>query len=171
MLRLAKAFWDIALGRTSPGQLPPSNFLFGLVATAVALLEVVGALLPPTSLDGIVTRIALRVGLPLGFSWCVLALTRHKPRFMQTGIALLGVGFLAQLVQYPLDCLLTLIGVDRPAALPVFFLVLVVLIWYLLGCAYIWRAALNSSLGVGAAVSLAFWLLSTVIEQEFLPTA
>ena len=96
MLRLAKAFWDIALGRASPGQLPPSNFLFGLVAAAVSLLEVAGALLPPASLDGIFTRIALRLGFPLFFAWCVLALTRHKPRFMQTAIALLGVGFLAR---------------------------------------------------------------------------
>ena len=43
MLRLAKAFWDIALWRKSPAQLPASAFLLCLVA----------AFLAPGSMDGI----------------------------------------------------------------------------------------------------------------------
>jgi hypothetical protein len=52
MLRLAKAFWDIALWRKSPAQLPASVFLLCLVAAAAALLEVIGALLPPRPAAG-----------------------------------------------------------------------------------------------------------------------
>jgi len=52
MLRLVKAFCDIALWRKSPAQLPASLFLLGLVAAAVALLEVLGALLPPDRVTG-----------------------------------------------------------------------------------------------------------------------
>ncbi len=63
MLRLAKAFWDLALWRLSPAQLPASVFLLSLVAAIVALFEVLGALLPPASTDWIVVRILLSVGL------------------------------------------------------------------------------------------------------------
>ena len=57
MLRLAKAFLDIALWRKSPAQLPASAFLLSLVAAAVAALEVLGALLPPNPSDRILTRV------------------------------------------------------------------------------------------------------------------
>jgi hypothetical protein len=45
------------------------------------------------------------------------------------------------------------------------------LIWYLLACANIWRAALDSGLGLGLAISVGYLLLSMVLEQQFLPDA
>lgn len=171
MLRLAKAFWDIALWRRSPAHLPASVFLLGLVAGAVAILEIVAALLPPGPSDRIVTRVVLSVGLPLLFTWAVLSITRHRQRFLQTGIALLGVAVLAQLVLYPLGSLLNMVGSDRPAAIPLGVLLFVGLIWYLLACANIWRAALDSGLGVGIAISVGYLLLSMVLEQQLLPDA
>jgi hypothetical protein len=171
MLRLAKAFWDIALWRRSPAQLPASLFLLGLVAAAVAILEVLGALLPPGPSDRIFTRVILSVGLPLVFAWAVLAIARHRQRFLQTGIALLGVAVLAQLVLYPLGSLLNVIGSDRPASIPLGLLLFVGLIWYLLACANIWRSALDSGIGVGIAISVGYLLLSMVLEQQLLPDA
>lgn len=169
MLRIAKAFWDIALWRKSPAQLPASLFLLGLVAAAAALLEVLGALLPPNPSGRIVTRVILSVGLPLLFAWLVLAIARRRQRFLQTGIALLGVAVLAQLVLYPLGSLLNFIGTDRPASIPLGVLLFVGLIWYLLACANIWRAALDAGVGLGAAVSVGYLLLSMALEQQLLP--
>src|SRR5450755_2923068 len=117
MLRLAKAFWDIALWRKSPAELPASVFLLSLVAAAVAALEVLGALLPPNPSDRILIRVALSTALPLLFAWAVLAIARQRQRFLQTGTALLGVAVLAQLVLYPLGLLLNLIGTDRPMSI------------------------------------------------------
>jgi hypothetical protein len=170
MLRLAKAFWDIALWKRSPAQLPASLFLLGLVAAAAAALEVLGAYLPPASSERMLTRIALSVGLPLCFTWTVLVLASHRQRFLQTGIALLGVGVLAQLALYPIGSLMHVVGSDRLASIPLGVLMLVALIWYLLACANIWRAALDSGLGLGIAVSVGFLLLSIVLEQQLLPT-
>ena len=176
MLRLAKAFWDIALWKRSPAQLPASLFLLALVAAAAAALEVLGALLPPvperstrSGTARMITRIALSVGLPLGFTWAVLALASQRRRFLQTGTALLGVGVLAQLVLYPIGSLMHAVGSDRLASVPLGFLMLVAFIWYLLACANIWRAALDSGLGLGIAVSAGFLLLSIVVEQQLLP--
>ena len=169
MLRLAKAFWDISLWRRTPAQLPASVFLLSLVAAAAALLEVLSSLLPPASSDRIVLRIVLSVGLPLAFTWAVLVLARHRQRFLQTGIALLGVAVLAELVLYPLGSLIHVVGSERLAALPLGLLMLVGLMWYLLACANIWRAALDSGLALGAAISVGYLLLSIVLEQQLLP--
>src|SRR5271163_1965454 len=169
MLRLAKAFWDIALWRRTPAQLPASLFLLGLVAGAAALLEVLCAFPPPVTSDRIITRVVLSVGLPLAFAWAVLVVTRHRQRFLQTGIALLGVGVLAELFLYPVGSLIQVIGSDRLASVPLGILMLVGLVWYLLACANIWRAALDSGIGWGVAVSVGYLLLSIVLEQQLLP--
>jgi hypothetical protein len=141
------------------------------VAAAVAMLEVLGALLPPGPSDRIVTRVCLSVGLPLLFAWAVLTIARHGQRFLQTGTALLGVAVLAELVLYPLGSLLNVIGSDRLASIPLGVLLFMGLIWYLLACANIWRAALDSGVGVGIAVSVGYLLLSMVLEQQLLPDA
>jgi hypothetical protein len=169
MLRLAKAFWEIALWRKSPAQLPASAFLLCLVAAAVASLEALGALLPPNPSDRILTRAALSAGLPLIFAWMVLVLARQPQRFLQTGTALLGVAVLAQLVLYPIGSLMNFIGTDRPASIPLGVLLFVGFIWYLLACANIWRAALESGLALGAAISVGYFLLAMALEQRLLP--
>jgi hypothetical protein len=171
MLRLVKAFWDIAIWRRSPAQLPASLFLLGLVAFAVAVLEVLGALLPPGPGDRIFTRVVLSVGLPLLFAWSVLAIARHRQRFLQTGIALLGVGVLAELVLYPLGSLLNVLGSDDLISIPLGLLLFGGLVWYLLACANIWRAALDSGIGLGIAISVGYLLLSMLLEQQLLPDA
>jgi len=169
MLRLARAFWDIAFWHKSPAQLPASVFLLCLVAGAAALLEVIGAYLPAAPGGAIVVRIALSVLLPLLFAWFVLAIARQRQRFLQTGTALLGVAVLAEILLYPLYSLMNIVGPDRPAAVPIGVLLVVGLVWYLLACANIWRAALDARLGLGAAISLGYLLLSMVLEQQLLP--
>jgi hypothetical protein len=169
MLRLAKAFWEVALGKRTPAQLPASLFLLSLVAAAAALLEVVGAYLPPVTSDQMFTRVVLSVGLPLGFTWAVLLLAHQRQRFVQTGIALLGVGVLAELFLYPIGSLIHVIGSEHLEAVPLGVLMLIGLIWYLLACANIWRAALNTGMALGIAVSVGYLVLSILFEQLLLP--
>jgi hypothetical protein len=171
MLRLVKAFWDIALWKRSPAHLPASLFLLALVAAAAALLEVLGALLPPVSTDGMPVRILLSVALPLGFAWAVLLVARRRHRFLQTGIALLGVEVLVELVLYPLGSLIHVVGSERIASVPIEVMMLVGLIWYMLACANIWRVALDSGLAIGIAISVGYFLLSLALEQRLLPDA
>jgi len=168
MLRLAKAFLDIALWRKSPAQLPASTFLLGLVASLVAVLELLSALLPPNPSDRVLMRVALSVGLPLVFAWVVLRIAGRPQRFLQTGSALLGVALLAQLLLYPLDSLLSLIGNDRLASLPLILLLFMGVVGYVFACVNIWRAALDAGVAVGAVVSIGYLLLSMALEQQLL---
>lgn len=168
MLRLAKAFWDISLWRRTPDQLPASLLLLSLVVVATALLEVVGHFLPPVMNDRLSVRIALSVSLPLGFVWAVLTLAHRPQRFLQTGTALMGVGVLSSLVQYPVDSLMVVAKPDSLASLPLGILLMAGLIWYVLACANIWRSALDSGIALGLTVSLSYVLLSILLGQELL---
>jgi len=169
MLRLAKAFWDISVWRRTPAQLPASLLLLALVAAASALIEIASAFLPPVSTNRLFMRVLLSVGLPLFFAWAALALVGRRQRFLQTGSALLGVWVLAQLALYPIQSLIEAIGSERLAAVPFGVLWLIGLIWYLLAGANIWRAALDSGIAVGVAVSVGCFIVSIVLEQQLLP--
>ena len=173
MLRLAKAFWDLALWRISPAQLPASWFLLLLVTAAVALLEVVGALLPGAPTDSVLTHILLSVVLgvavPLLWAWSILALMQRRQRFLQTASALLGVGVLAELLLYPLGSILDFLGTDHPAAIPIVLLSFAGLVWYLLACANIWKAALEAGLILGIGISAGYLALSYALQRLLLP--
>ncbi|HLW25156.1 MAG TPA: hypothetical protein VKT22_12420 [Steroidobacteraceae bacterium] len=168
MLRLAKAFLDIALWRKSPAQLPASAFLLGLVAFLVALLEIIAGLLPPNPSHRLLTRVALSVGLPLLFTWVVLRIAHRPQRFLQTGSALLGIAVFAQLLIYPIGALLEYVGADRLISLPLGLLLFLGMLGYLFACAHIWRMALDAGVALGAAVSIGYLLLSMALEQRFL---
>jgi hypothetical protein len=169
MLRLAKALWDIALWRQTPAHLPASSFLLALMICAAALLEVLGALLPPGPKNGIVIPIALGVGLPVAFTWAVLSLCKRRQRFLQSATALLGVGMLAEIALYPLGALLQAVGADSFISIPLGILLVAGFVWYLLACANIWRAALDSGLLLGGAISVGYLVLSIALEQQLLP--
>jgi hypothetical protein len=169
MLRLAKAFLDIALWRQTPAHLPASLFLLALTACAAGLMEVLGAYLTPGPQDRMVARVALEVGLPLAFTWAVLAIGRRRARFLQTATALLGVGVLAEIVLYPLGALRSAMGDDRMASIPLGLLLLVGFIWYLLACAHIWRSALDSGVALGGIISVGYLILTIALEQQLLP--
>jgi FtsH-binding integral membrane protein len=135
MTRLVKAFLDIALWRKSPAVLPASTFLLALVAIVAALVEALGDALQPHSRHDLLLRMAFSVTVPLCFTWVVLALTKRRDRFLQTGSAVLGVALLAGCVSY------------------------------MVAGANIWRAALDSGVMVGGMVSLAYFLLQILLGQ------
>jgi hypothetical protein len=168
MLLLAKAFLDIALRRQTPASLPASLLLLVLAACAAALTETLGALLPPPPNGQIPLRIVLEVGMPLAFTWALLALVRRRARFLQTATALLGVGALANLILYPLDSLIGVMGEDKLMSLPIGVIWTAVLIGYLLACAHIWRSALDSGFVLGAAITLGYFVLSVSIVHRLL---
>ncbi len=171
MLRLAKAFLNIALRRQSPADLPASLFLLTLAAGATALMEGLGALLPPPPNGQIALRMALEVGMPLAFTWVLLTLARRRARFLQTATALLGVGALAALILYPLDSLMRVMGADKIATLPIGVLWTAVFIGYLLACAHIWRSALDAGLLLGGVIAIGYVAFAMTIEHQLLQNA
>jgi hypothetical protein len=169
MLRLVKAFWDLAVWRMSPAQLPASVLLLSIISAILVVLELLDSLLPSPTGDHLFIRIVLSVGLPIAWTWIVLVVARHRQRFLQTASALLGIAAIAETFFYPLGWLMHFLGTDDPISDPVKFLFLVGVVWYLLACANVWRAALDSRLSIGIAVSLAYFFGSVLLEYRLLP--
>jgi hypothetical protein len=169
MLLLAKAFLDIAFGRKGPAHLPASPLLLALVSAAAAALEALDASLSAEPIAGIWARLVLAVGLPLVFTWALLSLARRKQRILQTNIALMGVGVLAAIVLYPLGALYKIVGAERVLSYPIGFLVCVGFLWYMLVCAQIWRAALDSGLLLGGVISVGYLILTLALQNQLLP--
>jgi hypothetical protein len=165
MTRLVKAFLDIALWRKTPAALPASRFLLALVAIAAALVEALGDELQPHPRNSLLLRMAFSVIVPLGFTWVVLALTKRRQRFLQTGSAVLGVDVLAGVVLYPLDAAIQMVGENRPWAVPLGVALLAGYVSYMVAGANIWRTALDSGVIVGGAVSLGYFLLQILLGQ------
>ena len=102
MLRLAKAFLDIALWKKTPAHLPASQLSVGLADRCRGAAGSVGRAAASRAARRHSLRIVLGVGMPLAFAWAVLSIAKRGQRFLQTAIALLGVGVLAEIVLYPL---------------------------------------------------------------------
>jgi hypothetical protein len=165
MQRLAKAFLDIALWRRTPAHLPASLFLLVLTAAADALMEVFGAFVSPGPRQEILVHVVLALALPLVLTWAVLAVAKRAARFLQTATALLGVDVLAALIFYPLGAMFSAVGEDSFVKIPIGIALFVVLIWYLLAGAHIWRSAMDASLLLGGVISVGFFLLSLACER------
>jgi hypothetical protein len=168
MLRLAKAFLNIALWRQTPADLPASLLLLALAAGTAALTEVLGALLPPPPNDQLVLRVTVEVAMPLLFAWVLLTLARRRERFLQTGTALMGVGALAAVLLYPLASLTGVLGDQNMVTFPLDVLSTALLIGYLLACAHIWRSALDSSFLLGVIISFGYFIFSISVSRQVL---
>jgi hypothetical protein len=170
MSRLVKAFLDIALWRESPAILPASAFLLALVAAASALLEVAGDWLPPGPRPQLLMRVILTVTVPVCFTWLVLALTNRRPRFLQTGSAVMGVDLLASFLFFPLDAAIRSVATDQPLPVMLALLSYAVLIAYLIASMNVWRSALDTGLISAGLVSLGYVVLQLVLGRELLST-
>jgi hypothetical protein len=100
---------------------------------------------PPPAPESIASRILLERGSAARVGLGVLRLANRRERFLQTAIALLGVGALALLV------LVSAWAGSAISSAPIirspfrwYLLADRGLVWYMLACAHIWRAALES---------------------------
>ncbi len=152
MLRLAKAFLDIALWRQTPAHLPASLFLLVLVAAAAALTGGAGRAAPAAARA---TESRMRVdlerrlaaGFRLGWCWRLHGTAQRVLADRDRAAGRRGAGG-AGAVSVGLACSASS-AIDESRSIPVGLLLFVGFIWYLLACAHIWRAALDSGLALG----------------------
>lgn len=98
MLRLLQTFFDIALWRKGPQDLPASHALAGLVLAIYVAIEFVGVRLFNLSPGAAVVFICVDVLMLAAWLWLVLAFFGRRQRFIQTITAALGVGVLILLL-------------------------------------------------------------------------
>lgn len=98
MLRLLKTFFDIALWRKGPQDLPASTTLALIVLAIYMGIEFVGVRLFDLNLRAAIVFIGVDVLMLSGWLWVVLAFFGRRQRFTQTITATLGVGVLILLL-------------------------------------------------------------------------
>ena len=161
MQSLLKVFWDIALWRRGPRDLPSSPALLGLVAALYVLTSVVQSWLIYGA-DLAVLRGLVDLGITAGVFWVCLAVSQRRYRLTQTLTAALGTGVLLALPMIAMLVVGRNEGSHGALSVVLSLLSLPLLIWYLFVVGHIVRLALEAPLFTGMAVAMTYFVLSYV---------
>jgi hypothetical protein len=169
MQALLKVFWDIALWRRGPRDVPPSRGLLAVAALVYGATNVALAML----IDGpdlALARGAVDLAFTAGSFWLCLAVTHRGHRLLQTLTAVLATGTLVALPMVGVVLLADLLGPAGPVAVALKLLLLPLEIWGLCVLAHIVRAALEAPLVVGIAVSTTYFLVGYLFMERLFPS-
>lgn len=169
MLALLDAFFQIAIRRSGPEDLPESVFLLQVVLAAYLVTQLpVAVILYGWGGTALLAIVLDSVLLGLAF-WLLLRLTGRSARFQRTFTALLGTGALLALPQAPLVYLSKAASVAGQTPVGPSFGLLALLVWSILVQAHIASRALSSGFATGLAVALSYFMLSYQIAGQLLP--
>jgi hypothetical protein len=168
MHALVKLFWDIALWRRSPGDLPDSATLVLLTGLVYAAMSATQSwmLYGTASMAG---RTLADLALLAGPLWLLLAVARRTTRYRQALTALFGTGA----VLSPFVILLLAFKGPAESSYPLALLVwagsVAVIVWYLFVIGFILRAALDTGMFLGVAMALAYVVASAAVLSALFP--
>ena len=162
---IIKAFFDMCLLRRQPQDIPASRellvFTVGIYLLITFLVVELDQMVTDTILAGLIDT-----GFLLAFVYLLLFLCRKASRWTQTVTALAGTGIIFSVLVIPI-----IIGTfDSDPMTPVqqiFYLFqYIILIWYVVVLAHIFRHAISSSFVTGMFISI-IYVLSSLILIEF----
>jgi hypothetical protein len=158
MQAIVNAFWQIALFRQGPDDLPDSRplLMFALLAYILVDAAVILMLYPPQAL---VPLLLVDVGFLALWSIGVLKFFGYGARLQRTLTALFGVGALLQVLAFPLSAWPALgIPFEIPLYLRIWVL-LIILLWTVAVYAHVFSRSLSRSLGTGLLFSVVYFVV------------
>ena len=172
MIKLLSVFWRIMLRKSSPEELPGSNFLLvttfvlfllSQIPVGIRLYESIGEVFQLLILDVVLLSVWLRI---------IVQLSGTLDRFRQSLIALFGTGGLFNLIIGPflfvyapyLKQLSSLDEVQIPAWITL--IVFIVTIWSVLVMAHIFSRAISKTPSVGLGLTLIYVLINFFISSS-----
>ncbi len=169
MFELIKLFYEIALLRKAPQDIPASVVLQRLL---VFVYAVISFLMLYMSINWFKALMQIGVSLVLVWGFCRLALYwAGKPeRFLQTFSALIGIDTLLSFFMFPALAALTA-PMPEGSELPVlgFFVYLGLILWNWVVTGHIMRHALSESFGFGLGVALLYLVVSYQVISLLFP--
>lgn len=169
-MQLWQVFWEIALWRRGPRDVPASGAVFAFTAVVYTATSVFQSFLLAGEEDAFTLGLA-DLAITLGLFSFVLLVSRHAHRWLQTSTAVLGCGTLFMLPSIGL----LLVGQLLPSGGPLAFLVslasLPLLVWYLFVLGHIVRHAIDSPLITGMAVAMTYFVVSYAAVMHIAPPA
>tara|TARA_B100001013_G_scaffold304005_1_gene206318 strand:+ start:1365 stop:1895 length:531 start_codon:yes stop_codon:yes gene_type:complete len=172
MIKLLTVFWRIMLRKSSPEDLPSSNFLFvstlifflfSQIPVGMRLYESLAEFFQLLFLDVLLLSFWLRI---------ILQLSGKLGRFRKSLIALFGTGGLFNLIVSPfffvyapyLKDLTSLDEVQIPAWISL--IIFIVTIWSVLVMAHIFSKAISKTQGVGLVLALVYVFFNFLISSS-----
>jgi hypothetical protein len=162
---LLKTFFEIAVWRKGPQDLPASNLLALLALVTYATVEFVAARLVDFNVRAAVVLILVDVAMLSAWLWLVLAFFARRQRFIQTITATLGALALVIVLDISVIALQLGLGLDRTTVAINWLLPHVVILALVLG--RIFMHALDRGLITGMALTLAI-VYSTELVSAYL---
>ena len=160
---LAKTFFYISLLKYRPQDVPASRELLALSVGIYFLLGFLLAKLDPNIANALPAAMADTAFL-LVFTRLLLLLHRKSGRWTQTVTAMAGIGILFGLLFMPGVITLSESGPMTLIKQILSILLYLVLIWYVVVLAHIFRHAMSSSFALGIFISMIYMLLGVFIE-------
>ena len=160
---LAKTYFYICLLKYRPQDVPASRELLAISVGIYFLLDYVLAGLDENIANALPAAIVDTVFL-LVFTLLLLLLRRMPGRWTQTATALAGTGIVFGLLLMPGVIILSESGPVTLIQQILSILLYLVLIWYVVVLAHIFRHALSSSFALGIFISMIYLLLGVFIE-------
>lgn len=158
MQAIVKAFWQIALFRQGPEDLPDSLPLLMLAALAYVFVDaVVIVLLYP--LSALLPLLLVDVGFLTLWSMGILRLFGHGTRLKRTLTALFGAGALLQVLAFPLSAW-PAFGI--PIEIPIGIRIatsLVILLWSVAVYGYVFARALTRPPAIGLLFAIVYFVV------------
>jgi len=156
---LVSTFFDIALHRRGPEDLPASRFLFTVVVLCYCLVGILSVLVTNPQLAYALGAVSLSALLLFVFIAAVLSFFGKSRRFLQTTTAYAGVDTLLTLLGLPLLLWIAESSAENPPALAV-WLYLLLIIWSLEVFSYILSRSLEVTHWMAASMVIAYFLVS-----------
>ncbi|HXQ31642.1 MAG TPA: hypothetical protein VN790_06725 [Steroidobacteraceae bacterium] len=169
MQELFRVFWDIALFRRGPRDVPASWLLLAIVAAVYAATSSLQSVLlfgPRLAVERGLADLALTAAL----FWTALALRRRGHRFLQTLTAMLGTGTLLSVPMITMLIVRRELTDAGAVALLLSVASVPLLVWYLFVVGHIVRHALEVPLFTGMAVAMTYIVLGYLLIEQ-LPAA
>jgi hypothetical protein len=169
MIEFARVFFNIALLRQGPQQLPASRLLLAALLVITLVLQFAVAAAFELGIVLVLERYVLAIALGLLLTSAVLSIAGRQRRFLQVATAMVG----AALVLAPLDVLL--LAVVRPygafANHPDWLRVIegAYEAWGIVIVGHIYRVALERSLLLGVLLSFACEIMVVSAIQSLFP--
>ncbi|MCK4493355.1 MAG: hypothetical protein KAU26_04825 [Methylococcales bacterium] len=167
MFELLKFFYELALFKKSPEDIPTSSFLQLAVIFSYIVISFLMFFMSSSWTQALL-HIAVEMILIALFCRIVLSWHKKLARYSQTFIALLGVDVVISLCAFPAVASLNTPMPEKSSFYLVVVLVYILLVlWHWLAAGHIFRKSLSESFIFGLGISLLYLMLSYLINTAF----
>ena len=168
MSEILRAFFDIALRRRGPEDLPASVFLLSISLVGYVVVSAATVAFYADTMSDLAAQLGLDLVLMFGFFGLLLGVHRKLPRFTQTMTALLGTGMLLAAIAMQLVAWIYSDASGASSTIPAVLMYLIVL-WSLSITAHILQRALEIPFLGGVLLAVAYFLLNVAAFARFFP--